>query len=64
MCLGGENACPPEDVGGLPGYLEFVRAMREEQHPEHQQYWIWHGGPYDPAGFDLNTANERIRRLG
>jgi hypothetical protein len=25
MCLAGANACPPEDVGGPPGYMEFVQ---------------------------------------
>ena len=27
MCIGGENACPPEDVGGPLGYEEFLSAM-------------------------------------
>nr|WP_230964787.1 plasmid pRiA4b ORF-3 family protein [Burkholderia cepacia] len=24
MCLDGQNACPPEDVGGVPGYAEGI----------------------------------------
>ena len=27
MCLTGENACPPEDVGGPPGYTEFLHDL-------------------------------------
>jgi hypothetical protein len=27
LCIGGENACPPEDVGGAPGYEEFFVAL-------------------------------------
>ena len=27
-CVGGERACPPEDVGGTTGYYEFCTAIR------------------------------------
>lgn len=27
MCLDGQRACPPEDVGGGLGYQEFCEAM-------------------------------------
>ena len=27
--------CPPEDVGGAPGYEEFLEAMGDPKHPEH-----------------------------
>ena len=29
MCLAGANACPPEDVGGPPGYAEFLEAIAD-----------------------------------
>ena len=29
-CLAGENACPPEDVGGPRGYAEFIRAITDK----------------------------------
>ena len=32
LCLAGENACPPEDVGGPPGYAEFLRALSDAKH--------------------------------
>lgn len=62
MCIAGANACPPEDVGGTPGYLDFLQAMRDPTHPEHLRYWRWNGGPFDPAAFSLNEANRAIRR--
>ncbi len=34
-CLDGENACPPEDVGGPGGYAEFLTAIRYPRHDEH-----------------------------
>lgn len=63
MCVAGANACPPEDVGGPPGYMDFVQAMRNPTHEEHQHLWQWHGGPFDPEAFSANEANRAIRRL-
>jgi hypothetical protein len=31
-CLGGQNACPPEDVGGSRGYMEFLEAVLDPSH--------------------------------
>ena len=63
MCLAGENACPPEDVGGPPGYMNFLQAMRDPNHEQHADYWRWWGGPFDPNTFSINAANMAIRRL-
>ena len=62
-CLAGQNACPPEDVGGIGGYMEFLEAVRDPTHDEHIAMWRWSGGPFDPAGFDLNATNAAIRKL-
>lgn len=63
MCLAGENACPPEDVGGPPGYMDFLQAMHDPQHVQHADYWSWWGGPFDAKAFSLNAANMAIRKL-
>jgi len=63
ICLAGENACPPEDVGGGGGYMEFLEAIRNPAHEEHVAMWRWCGGPFDPRGFDVNAANAAIRKL-
>src|SRR5439155_23109261 len=36
-CLDGQRACPPEDVGGVSGYANFLEAWRKRSHPEHQE---------------------------
>lgn len=61
MCLAGANACPPEDVGGLGGYEEFLEAIQDPLHEEHESMRRWCGGPFDPKGF-VNSANRDIRR--
>ena len=63
MCLAGANACPPEDVGGLGGYEAFLQAIGDPSHEEHDAMWRWCGGPFDPRGFDINSANRAIRTL-
>jgi hypothetical protein len=55
-CTAGANACPPEDVGGPPGFFEFVNAIADPSHDEHDQMLEWVGGAYDPAAFDPATV--------
>lgn len=63
MCLAGENACPPENVGGPAGYMDFLQAMRDPNQQQHADYWRWWGGPFDPNAFSINAANMMIRKL-
>ncbi|MDX1997214.1 MAG: plasmid pRiA4b ORF-3 family protein [Thermoanaerobaculia bacterium] len=63
-CTGGERACPPEDVGGPPGYFEFLTAMLNPAHPEHQSYREWVGRSWDPSAFafeDVLFGNPKVR---
>lgn len=63
LCVAGERAAPPDDVGGPPGYEEFLRAINDPKHEEHDSMLVWIGGVFDPEGFDLNAIN-RILRFG
>lgn len=65
-CIEGERACPPEDVGdvgGIGGYEEFLRVIRDPHHEEHERMLEWAGGRFDPGRFDLEEAEARMRRL-
>jgi hypothetical protein len=57
VCLAGARACPPEDVGGIPGYENFREAMRDPQHPDHKELSEWIGSSFDPEEFDLDEVN-------
>ncbi len=57
-CMGGERNCPPEDVGGIPGYLEFIAIMQNPRLPEYEEKIDWYGGVYDPERFRLDLVNE------
>lgn len=63
ICLDGANACPPEDVGGAPGYEDLRQALADPDHPERDDMLIWLGGEFDPAAFDLAKANQRLQRI-
>ncbi len=63
-CVAGKRACPPEDVGGVWGYEEFLKAIRSPRHPEHDEYLTWVGGQFDPEAFDLDQVNAQLRGMG
>jgi hypothetical protein len=61
VCIKGKGACPPEDVGGVWGYYNFLEALRDPDHPEHEMYLEWIGDEFDPQEFDLEETNEILR---
>jgi hypothetical protein len=62
-CLAGENACPPEDVGGVWGYADFLKAIADPDHEEHESSLEWVGEDFDPKEFDLEYVNKRLKGL-
>ena len=62
-CLDGENACPPEDVGGPGGYTEFLTAIADPRHEEYEHFLSWVGGSFDPAKFDIAAVNELLDEI-
>lgn len=64
VCLDGGNACPPDDVGGPSGYAELREAMADPEHEEHAHYLELVGASFDPALFELATANALLQRVG
>jgi hypothetical protein len=63
VCVDGQNACPPEDVGGVPGYEEFLGVIADPTHEEHEHYVGWSGGSFDPTDFDLAEVNARLQKV-
>ena len=65
-CLDGARACPPDDVGGVPGYYEFCKALKDPSHEEHESYkeWVsgfpWYKGEYDGERFDAQKVNHEL----
>jgi hypothetical protein len=57
VCVGGENACPPEDCHGVPGYADLLKVIADPEHPEFKDMMRWLGGYFNPASFDPNRIN-------
>lgn len=56
--LDGKNACPPNDVGGISGYKEMLRILKEEPDDEEaQEYYTWLGSKWNEKFFPaIDTA--------
>ncbi len=63
LCLDGANACPPEDVGGAPGYEELLNALADPNYPEREDLLEWVADDFDPTAFDLARTNQRLQRI-
>jgi hypothetical protein len=64
VCLDGARACPPEDCGSYPGYVEFLEAMADPRHPRHQDMVEWIGGRFDPEAFSAEAVSRDLLRFG
>jgi hypothetical protein len=63
VCLGGARACPPEDCGGVGGYVDFFQAISDVDHEEHDEMLEWIGGEFDPEEFDLDLVNQGLKTI-
>ncbi len=61
LCVEGERACPPEDVGGPSGYEEYLESLRDPEHEEWKETSDWRG-PFRPEHFDGQAATKAMRR--
>ncbi len=62
-CLAGENACPPEDCGGIYGYYELVEMLRDPDvtaDDDERKEWY---EDFDPNAFDVTRANAIMQRM-
>lgn len=61
VCLEGSRSCPPEDVGGIPGYEMLLEAISDPSHPEYEDMRAWIGSDFDPERFDPSQTNNLLR---
>lgn len=62
-CTGGARACPPEDCGGPIGYRDFLEAISDPRHEEHEAMLDWVGGHFDPEEFDAGAVDRALALL-
>ncbi len=59
----GARRAPPEDVGGLPGFEQFLRIMADPTDEEHDNIMTWYGRPFDAGDIGLPLITQRLERL-
>lgn len=62
LCVEGERACPPEDCGGVWGYGDFLEAICNPKHEEHESMLEWIGGRFDPEEFNAKAATKAMKK--
>ena len=60
-CIGGERRTPPEDVGGITGYEEYLAVLADPEHEEHGNMLQWRG-QFDPESFAPDQVNQGLRK--
>ena len=62
--IGSTRACPPEDVGGPPGYEALLNTLCNDPNSEEaEHYRNWVGSGFDAEQFDLHAANATLLRM-
>lgn len=61
VCLEGERACPPEDIGGIWRFQEVLKILKDESHPEYEEIIDWVGEDWDADFFDLDETNDVLK---
>lgn len=62
-CIGGENACPPEDCGGTFAFENLKDALADKKHPDHEEIVNWIGDDYNYQEFSLEEVNSYMQEL-
>ena len=61
ICVTGKMSCPPEDCGGIWGYMDMVDILKQPKHEEYEDYVEWLGDDFDPKFFDKKEVNELLQ---
>jgi hypothetical protein len=63
VCVTGKGACPPEDCGGIWGYMNLLEVMQDPDHPDHEDLMEWLEDEFDPKAFDVAEVNSELEGL-
>lgn len=61
--IDGQRAAPPEDVGGVSGYEDFLTEIQDPSSEQGRDYLRWVDGSFDPELFDRRAANNALLRM-
>lgn len=62
--LAGEGNCPPDDCGGVPGYMHLLEVIADSSNEEYEMMkeWLecWGYADFDPEQFNLCECRRRV----
>jgi Plasmid pRiA4b ORF-3-like protein len=61
--LDATGRCPPEDIGGPPGYFEFLQAIADPKHERHAEFRECYDTDFDPNAVNLLVIQRRLTEL-
>lgn len=63
ICLAGELAGPPEDCGGIAGYYECIKALKNRDNSKGILTWLgsWRPDRFDPAKIKFESPLRRLK---
>lgn len=62
VCLMGEGNTPPEDVGGIFGYVEFLKIISSPKHEKYRGVYNW-SQSQGYREFDIELINRRLKNI-
>jgi hypothetical protein len=62
LCLSGQGDAPPEDVGGEPGFMEFLRILEDPKDPKHEEAKAW-GTLQGYKEFSIEELNAKLKHV-
>lgn len=63
VCLKGKRAGPPEDIGGVWGYADFLASLADPDAEDRDEMLEWIGEDFDPEAFDLDEINQALKTI-
>jgi len=62
-CVQGEQACPPEDCGGVWGYTDMLEAFQNAETSEKDEILTGFSEDFNPDFFDIDAVNRVLKHL-
>lgn len=68
LCIDGARSRPPEDVGGVGGYEQFLEMIADPNNEDYDNMLLWAekdtgGRKFDPDYFYKNEINRKLKRI-
>jgi Plasmid pRiA4b ORF-3-like protein len=63
VLLEASGRCPPEDVGGPPGYEDYLRVLANPRHEQHAEMVAWRGAEFDPKTVDVDAIKAELKKI-